>query len=133
MVDILQVVGERVRVLRAEAGLSQADLADAIGMSRAFVGAVERGEKAASLTTLDRLAAGIGVPLSSFFEVEERRRQPTQLQREARLGHLLTVLAKDASDEVLERFEKLMRAYFAPLAERGPKKRRPRGRSKKSR
>ncbi len=112
MGDILEEVGGRVRLLRREAGLSQAELADSIKMSRAYLGAVERGEKAASVSTLDRLASGIGVPVSSFFVEKEGRTQGHGASPEARIGNLLTALARGATAEDLERFEAVMRGYF---------------------
>jgi len=53
--------GHRVRGLRAEAGLTQQRLADAIALHPTFISSLERGDRMPSLPTLLRLARGLGV------------------------------------------------------------------------
>ncbi len=53
------VVEER----RREAGLTQADLAKASGLSRIYIAQLERGRRHPSLITVSRLAAGLGVDI----------------------------------------------------------------------
>lgn len=57
----LERVGDRVRELRASAGLTQAQLADRAGLHRTFVGSVERGERNVALLSLRRIAAALRV------------------------------------------------------------------------
>lgn len=65
--------GHALRALRSEAGFSQDRLALAADVDRAFVSGIERGEKNPSLTTLLKLVAAIGVPLSTLSIEAERR------------------------------------------------------------
>lgn len=53
--------GERVRELRLDRGLSQEALAERAGLSRNYVGDVERGMKNLSLYNLLRIAKALGV------------------------------------------------------------------------
>jgi transcriptional regulator with XRE-family HTH domain len=57
----LTAVGARVRALRERRGWSQEDLADAAGLHRTFVGAVERGANGMNLDRLPDLAAALEV------------------------------------------------------------------------
>lgn len=57
-----KAVGDRIRVERARRRISQEDLAHASGLSRVYVGAVERGEAACTLTVLARIARAMELP-----------------------------------------------------------------------
>lgn len=59
--DVLVHVAANVRRLRTAAGLSQAALAEAAGVSRRMLVNIEKGDVNVSLNTLDRLAAVLGV------------------------------------------------------------------------
>jgi transcriptional regulator with XRE-family HTH domain len=50
----------RVRARREKLGLSQMALAERIGLHFTFVSSIERGERNLSLSSLLRLAAGLG-------------------------------------------------------------------------
>ena len=51
------LVGERIRALRKEKGWSQEELGEKASLHHTYVGAVERGEKNASIETLGRIAS----------------------------------------------------------------------------
>ena len=56
--------GLNVRRLRLKRGLSQAAVAKQAGLSANYVGTLERGIQNPSLKTLERLAKGLGCPMS---------------------------------------------------------------------
>ncbi|PZF81128.1 helix-turn-helix domain-containing protein [Jiangella anatolica] len=58
---LLDAFGRTVRAARERRGLSQEDLADLAGLHRTYVGAVERGERNVTLTTVARLALALDV------------------------------------------------------------------------
>lgn len=58
--DVLAFVGENLRRLRREAGLSQAALAESSGISRRMIVNLEGGETNISLSSLDRIAEALG-------------------------------------------------------------------------
>jgi transcriptional regulator with XRE-family HTH domain len=66
-------LGERVRALRRERGLTLDSLAGRSGVSRAMISKLERGEKNPTLVVAAKLAEGLGVSLSQLVGVEERR------------------------------------------------------------
>jgi transcriptional regulator with XRE-family HTH domain len=73
--DVLTHVAANVRRLRQAAGLSQAALAEAAGLSRRMLVHIESGHTNISLSSLDRLAAVLGV---SFVEVVSDPARPPQ-------------------------------------------------------
>jgi transcriptional regulator with XRE-family HTH domain len=60
-------LGERVRELRTEAGLSVRALAATAGFSPSFISQVENGQASPSISSLERLASALGVSLSRVF------------------------------------------------------------------
>jgi transcriptional regulator with XRE-family HTH domain len=55
-------------------GISQEELGFRAGLHRTYITDVERGARNLSLTTADRIAQALGVPLSKLlFEVEKAR------------------------------------------------------------
>lgn len=67
------IFGDRLRELRASAGLSQEALAEKAGLHRNYIGHIERGEKTASLDVLTRLAAALDSSLPELLENFDRR------------------------------------------------------------
>lgn len=61
----------RVKVLRAERGWSQADLASRAGVSRQTINAVETGRYEPSLALAFKLARLFGRPLEEVFQPED--------------------------------------------------------------
>jgi putative transcriptional regulator len=58
----------RLRVLRAERAWSQQDLADALGVSRQSVNAIETGRYDPSLPLAFRIAEIFAQPIEAIFE-----------------------------------------------------------------
>jgi transcriptional regulator with XRE-family HTH domain len=63
-----QKLGKRIGELRLRAGLTQAQLAEKSNYSEDFIGLVERGINAPSVSGLDRIASAMKVPLKSLFD-----------------------------------------------------------------
>lgn len=66
----------RVKELREAAGLTQADLAEAISMTRQTVLAIERGKYSPSLDAAFRIARKLGQPLTDVFVWREDEDTP---------------------------------------------------------
>ncbi len=56
--------GRVIRSLRERRGLSQEALSDLAGLSRSFLGEIERGDAVPSVETLQKLADALGEKLS---------------------------------------------------------------------
>ena len=73
--DVRRTVGRNVRRLRIAAGLSQAQLAERMGVDRAYVSGLELGQRNPTVLTLWHISKAIGVKLKSFFEEEKPHRR----------------------------------------------------------
>ena len=81
--DINTRIAHQVRELRAERGLSLDALAARSGVSRSMISLIERGESNPTAAVLDRLAAGLGVPLATLFDAPSRAVEPKPFLRRA--------------------------------------------------
>jgi transcriptional regulator with XRE-family HTH domain len=67
MQSLQKQVGARVRELREKKGLSQEALAAVCDLHRTYVGLIERGQRNLSLTAIQQIAEGLGVPAADLF------------------------------------------------------------------
>lgn len=70
-------VGQRIRNYRTNSGLSQEKLAELSGCHPTYIGQVERGEKNATLDSIERIASALQVPLSQLFEKLDASQEAT--------------------------------------------------------
>ncbi|MBQ8893519.1 MAG: helix-turn-helix transcriptional regulator [Clostridia bacterium] len=68
MSDIAKIIGQRIRNYRNKSGLSQEKLAELAGCHPTYIGQLERGEKNATLESIEKIAAALKLPLSQLFE-----------------------------------------------------------------
>lgn len=67
MSDLPKVIGERIRNLRTEKGLSQEDLAHLSSLHSTYIGQLERGEKNATLVSIEKIASALEVTFEELF------------------------------------------------------------------
>lgn len=84
-------LGGRLRAIRLLRRLTLREVAEAAQVSESFVSQLERGRSNASVATLQRLAAALGIEVSDLF-TDEREAVPRVLRRRERQqlewGHL---------------------------------------------
>lgn len=68
MSEIAKIIGQRVRNYRIDKGLSQEKLAELSGCHPTYIGQVERGEKNATLESIEKIASAMNVSLAQLFE-----------------------------------------------------------------
>jgi transcriptional regulator with XRE-family HTH domain len=66
--DINSRIALRVRALRAELGMSLEALAAKCDVSRSMLSLIERGESSPTAVVLEKISAGLAVPLASLFD-----------------------------------------------------------------
>lgn len=63
----LVAVGERIRSLRLEKGLTQEEFALLVGLDRSYFGGVERGERNISVLNLIKIAQALDKEIGDLF------------------------------------------------------------------
>ena len=61
-------IGNRIRELRTQTGLSQEKFAQKIGMDRTYFASVELGKRNISIVNIEKIAHGLNVSLSELFK-----------------------------------------------------------------
>src|SRR3984885_6853726 len=61
------VIGERLKQIRAQKKLSQADIEQETGLLRCYVSRVENGHTVPSIETLEKFARALDVPMYQLF------------------------------------------------------------------
>ncbi len=68
MSEIAKIIGQRIRNHRTQRKLSQEKLAEMSGCHPTYIGQLERGEKNATLESIEKIAVALNIPLSQLFE-----------------------------------------------------------------
>jgi transcriptional regulator with XRE-family HTH domain len=104
--NLEQAIGQEVRGLRKQLGLTVTDISAATGISVGMLSKIENGNISPSLTTLQSLSKALGVPVTSFFRRFEEPRsavfvkagEGVELERRGtRAGHQYNLLGHIAA------------------------------------
>jgi transcriptional regulator with XRE-family HTH domain len=69
---VRKFLGQRLRALRKQRGLSQERLGERSSLSGKFIGEVERGEKSISIDSLYHVSVALEIPLRELTDVANR-------------------------------------------------------------
>jgi len=101
-------IGTRLRELRRERGLTQAELARQIGIQQSDLSRMEKGEYRVSLDNLFKILGVFDLDLADFFgekaATSENGQQPLSRQ-DMKVLHLLRELSPEGRNEVQEFLE----------------------------
>lgn len=68
MSDLTKILGQRIRNYRTAKGLSQEKLAELSGCHPTYIGQIERGEKNATIESIEKISSALNISLSKLFE-----------------------------------------------------------------
>ncbi|AEM83558.1 helix-turn-helix domain-containing protein [Streptomyces violaceusniger] len=110
-----RIIAVRAREYRQAAGASVGGMAQRVGISKAMLSKIENAQTACSLTTLSRLARGLGVPVTALFRGMDDEREAVFVpaghgarivRRGTRIGHEYALLgALRGSNKRMEALE----------------------------
>jgi len=104
-----EVIGRNIAKYREVAGLTQAALAEKIGISTAFVSRVERGQKKMKVDTLYATAKTLNVSVDALLSTDNSA---------AQLANINQLLAGQP-DEYLEGIERIIRVCIEEFEPKG--------------
>ena len=68
MKSLSKIIGERIRNYRNHEGLNQEQLAERCGLHATYIGQLERGEKNATLESIEKIVKGLNISFETLFE-----------------------------------------------------------------
>ncbi|QQO19478.1 helix-turn-helix transcriptional regulator [Bradyrhizobium diazoefficiens] len=72
--DVRRLVGGNVKRLRMAAGITQAELAELVGVDRAYISGLEQGNRNATIVSLWHVAQALEAPIRSLFDEAKKSR-----------------------------------------------------------
>lgn len=103
MEDVRRLVGDRIRKLRKERGLSQEELGYKSDIHYTHIGAIERAEKNWSIDTLIKVAGGLNVTVNDLLIV------PLKPEDIRSLKKIIVAEINESSPETLKIFSDMVR------------------------
>lgn len=107
MVKKLENPPNRIRELRRAAGMTQADLADAIGVKQNLIGRYETGDRELSLARLRQIARALHTDVGSLLAPEDNTHGLDEREREV----IETMREGDAHAEMITRVAESTRSF----------------------
>ena len=101
-------IGSRLRKLRKEHGLTQAELARQIGIQQSDLSRMEKGEYRVSLDNLFKILSAFDLRISEFFADHLERSHPARQplsHRDMQILHMLRELSPESRQEIEEFIE----------------------------
>ena len=110
---IRKFIGQRLRALRKERGLTQDKLGELSGLSGKFIGEVERGQKSISIDSLYAVAVALRTPLRSLVDVGTGE-TPTAASED--VERIYALIAGPHRQEEIRRAYNVLRAMFGKVS-----------------
>jgi putative transcriptional regulator len=66
-----KIVGNNIKMLRADLGITQAQLAELVGVARVSIVSIENGRYIPTIETALRISKTLGVPIEQIFWLKE--------------------------------------------------------------
>jgi len=107
MEEIYNVVGRRIKEIRAKLGITQEKLAELTGLSVAFIGQIERGQNRASLATIQKVADSMQIKVSELF-----KDVPLSGKTKYALSDKIALLLNNSSTKTKRDLDRIIRLFL---------------------
>lgn len=107
-------VGDTMRKLRMQAGLTQEDVALKSGLSQGYINQLESGKRRYTQKSLDLIAEALSVPVAKFFRDEARKavavgeKMPRYEKKRPDKKEFIALL-KELPDQIVEHYLTLLK------------------------
>ena len=106
---LIPTFGKRLRQLRKERKLSQERLALIADCNPAYIGMVERGEKAISLRVIEKICRAMGIPPVELFQLSQIRSENNSPEK---IREQFALLVEHKDPQVLDMLSTMMESLI---------------------
>jgi len=106
---VRKFLGQRLRALRKQRGLSQERLGERSSLSGKFIGEVERGEKSISIDSLYHVSVALEIPLRELTDVRTDRQAAVPTEEAEKIFALVS--GRRRPEDVRKAY-KVLQAFF---------------------
>ena len=112
MQDIIRIFADKMYQYRKEAGLTQEELADLLGLDNSYVSLLERGARVPSLISLDQIAKVFGVKPHDLLIADKVKGKHSFRQKE------LIYIIQEAGPEKINKIRLIMNTLKEPTSKK---------------
>lgn len=109
MEGIVEKLGRRLAFFRKLRDMTQAELAEKVGLSNNFIALIESGKRAPSFETLERLIKVLNVNISQIFNFEELNKYDTTEEIRERLNSYISEMKPEDLSILVDLADKIKR------------------------
>lgn len=107
MSEISKIVGDRIRTIRNELDLSQEELAEKANINPTHLGRLERGEKSATLDSLEKVVGALNITFEDLFKYIQPSKGEIDTSIISRIANRVSTLNLDDQKLVLNLLDTL--------------------------
>ena len=98
---IIEKIGRRIKQFRKLRGLTQEELARLTNLSVQYIGAIERGERSASISSLNAISEALGISLKDLFKFGEEEKVKSKKYYEMVIEELIRELRNKTPETIM--------------------------------
>ena len=106
-------IGEKIRAIRKSKGITQKDLAIAMGVSASMIGQYEVGIRSPKIETLKKIAQALGVDVNALLDLSSPNAE------ERMTGENICDIQGLLSDSSESEYEEMLKMFFNMLSKMG--------------
>jgi len=103
--DVCRLLGQRLRALRKQRGLTQEEVGERAGVNPRYYAEVERGQRNISVGSLQKIADGLGLTLEDIFRFSVNR---ALTEDEEKIVSLIILVLSKGSKKSTRRVRKVL-------------------------
>lgn len=102
MGEVALQVGENIRLLRRQRGLSQEKLALKAGINTSYMGEIERAEKSPTIDIIEKIASALDIEIERLFHFEMKSTKNAEMTYLEKINYELRNRTKKEQETVYQ-------------------------------